>query len=249
MRNVPGVVLVATLAFLAQSTPVLAGDGGQSQSATAAKNPDDGWRAVIYPVYGWLPIYGADVRLPDAPEGSTDATLQQAFLAAFRIEKGSFALEGCYLFAGLSGEAETPSMKLEVDTQIADLRAGFAVVPDLYLEAGARYLALDMEATIGDSPAATWNPDLLEPVIGITYRPLLGKQWRFILHGDVSGLATGDSTTATGTAKLEWQPANHFLLVAGVTVQYLSTEGSIGSRDVKLEQTLYGPIIGFGIPF
>jgi len=86
-------------------------------------------------------------------------------------------------------------------------------------------------------------------VIGFTYRPLVGKHWRLVLHGDVGGLVTGDSTTATGSAKVEWQPAKHFLLVAGGTVQYLRTEGTIGARSVKLDQTLYGPIIGFGIPF
>jgi hypothetical protein len=57
------------------------------------------------------------------------------------------------------------------------------------------------------------------------------------------------STTATGAIKFEWQPAKHFLLVAGGTVMYLSTEGTIASKSVKLDQTLYGPIIGFGIPF
>ena len=48
---------------------------------------------------------------------------------------------------------------------------------------------------------------------------------------------------------MEWQPLKHFMLVAGGTVMYLSAEGSRGSRDVKLEQTLYGPVIGIGIPF
>jgi len=110
-------------------------------------------------------------------------------------------------------------------------------------------LTLDVKATITDLPTASWKPDLLEPVIGFTYRPLVGKRWRLVLHGDVGGLITGDSTTATGSAKVEWQPAKHFLLVAGATVQYLSTEGTIGSRDVELDQTLYGPIVGFGIPF
>ncbi len=30
---------------------------------------------------------------------------------------------------------------------------------------------------------------------------------------------------------------------------YLSTEGTIASKSVKLDQTLYGPILGVGIPF
>ena len=50
------------------------------------------------------------------------------------------------------------------------------------------------------------------------------------------------------SVKLEWQPLKHFLLVLGGTFQYLSTEGTIRSGSVKLDQTLYGPIIGFGDP-
>ena len=122
-------------------------------------------------------------------------------------------------------------------------------MPDLYLEAGARYLALDMGLTIGDYPKSSWKPDMLEPVVGITYRPLLGKHWRLVLHADAGGFVTGDSSTAVATARVEWQPLEHFMLVAGGTAMYLSAEGSGGSRDVKLEQTLYGPVIGIGIPF
>jgi hypothetical protein len=250
MRQLHGAAVAAALAFLTLSAPALAEGDVKPQPAAAGQNPDDGWRGVVYPIYGWLPIYGADTRLPDVPgESSISSSLNQAFLAAFRVEKGRFALEGGYLYAGLSGEAERPIMKLEVDTNIADLRAGFEVVPDLFLEGGVRWLALDMQATVADYPAASWKPDMLEPVVGFTYRPLVGKHWRFVLHGDVGGLVTGDSTTATGSVKLEWQPVKHLLFVAGGTVMYLSTEGTIGPKSVKLDQTLYGPIIGFGIPF
>jgi hypothetical protein len=70
-----------------------------------------------------------------------------------------------------------------------------------------------------------------------------------VLPGDVGGVVTDGGTTATGTARFEWQPLKHFLLTAGGTVMYLKTEGTIGSRDVELDQTLYGPVLGVGIPF
>jgi hypothetical protein len=260
-RHLHGAAVAAAMVLLTLSAPALAASDGQSQSATAAQKSDDGWKVVLYPVYGWLPIYGADVKLPEVPdrpgggggstvpEASSDSSLDQAVLAAARVEKGRFALEGGFLYAGLEGERERPILKLEANTSIGDLRAGYEVVPDLYLEAGARYLGIEMKATIADFPARSWNPDILEPVLGLSYRPMVGKHWRLILHGDVGGLVTGDSTTAVATAKLEWQPLKHFMLVLGGTVMYLKTEGTIGPKDVKLEQTLYGPIIGFGIPF
>ena len=255
MRKLHGAAVAAAMALLVFSALALC----TPQPAAAAQAPDDGWRAVVYPVYGWLPLYRAKTRLPEVPdsggggaarpEGTTDSELNQAFLAALRVEKGRFSLEAGYLYAGLSAQADAPLVKAEVDTSLADLRAGFAVVPDLYLEAGVRYIALDMTATVGDNPTKDWKPDLLQPVIGFTYRPMIGKNWRLVLHGDVGGVVTSDSTVAVGTARIEWQPAKHFLLTAGGSVMYLSTEGTIESRDVKLDQTLYGPVVGVGIPF
>ena len=86
-------------------------------------------------------------------------------------------------------------------------------------------------------------------MVGFTYRPRLSKTWRFVLHGDVGGVITGDSTTAVATAKFEWQPAKHFLLALGGTLMYLKTEGDTRNGDVELDQTLVGPVIGIGIPF
>ena len=252
MRHLRIAAVAAAVALMVFSVPAMAGSGAQTQ-------PDDGWKVVIYPIYGWAPIHRATTRLPEVPESpegggptvpeaESDSSLEQAILAAFRVEKGRFSLEGGFLYAGLEGEAERPLLKLEVNTTLADLRAGFEVVPDLYLEAGARYVGLEMKATIDDFPTRSWEPDQWGGVFGLTYRPLLGKNWRLILHGDYGGVGT-DSYSINGAAKIEWQPLKHFLLVAGVTAIYLNTEGTIGNKSVELEQTLYGPIIGFGIPF
>jgi len=42
---------------------------------TAEGTPEtDRWKTVIYPIHGWLPVFGADVRLPEqpSPPGSGD---------------------------------------------------------------------------------------------------------------------------------------------------------------------------------
>jgi hypothetical protein len=252
-RIVRGAAVVAAMVVLSLSTAALAGEEG-----AAAQKPDDGWRTVIYPVYGWLPLYRAKTHLPERTggagggiiaEGTTDTSLDQAILAGLRVEKGRFSLEGGVLYAGLSAERDRPLVKTTVDTSLGDLRLGYAMVPDFYVEAGARYLALKMKATIDDFAQATWKPDILQPVVGLTYRPRLGKTWRLVLHGDVGGVVTDTGTTAVGTARVEWQPLKHLLLTAGGSVMYLKSEGKIASRDVELDQTLYGPVLGVGIPF
>lgn len=239
------------------SAPALVGAAAEAPpAAAAAQSTDDEWKWVIYPIYGWLPLYQADAMFemfedgePIFPEGTIDGNLEQALLLAFRVEKGRFSLEGGYLYAGLSGDAEQPDFKLSVDTNIVDLRAGYKVARDFYIEGGARYLGFDVSGTIGDHSEQTWQPEIIEPVVGFTYRPRLSKTWRFVLHGDVGGVITGDSTTAVATAKFEWQPAKHFLLALGGTLMYLKTEGDTRNGDVELDQTLVGPVIGIGIPF
>ena len=255
-RHLHGAAAAAVVALLALSTPTLA-------KAAAAQSYDDGWKVVLYPVYGWLPIHRADTRLPEVPETpgggggggivfpdiQTDSSLEKAILAGIRIDKGRFSFEGGVLYAGLEGEVTAPVAKLEVNTTLADVRAGYAVIPDLYIEAGARLLALDMTATVADFATAKWEPDIFQPVVGFSWRPMINKRWRFVLHGDVGGVITSDSTTAVGTAKFEWQPAKHFQVAFGGSVMYLKSEGEINGNPVSLEQTLYGPVLGIGIPF
>jgi hypothetical protein len=257
MRHWRGTTIAAVLALLAFSAPAVA--------EAAAQQADDDWKVVIYPVYGWLPLHRATARLPEdagsggsggsggdgsvIAKGETDSSFDQAILAAFRIDKGRFSLEGGFLYAGLSGESSNPFAKINVDVSLAHLLAGYEVIPELFLEAGVDYVALDVQATIGDFPRKDWNPDVFQPVIGFTYRPMLSERWRLVLHADVGGVVTDNGTTATGTARLEWQPMKHLVLTAGGSATYLKTEGTIAGRDASLEQTLYGPVIGFGIPF
>jgi len=237
-----------------------AADSGQT-TAAPAEDTDPGWEGVVYPVYAWLPIYGAEARLPQVPcsgcvgggvttpEGSTGGNLSGAFFSAFRIERGWFALDGGFLWARLAGEEERPLVELDVDVIYADLLAGIKVAPAFYLQGGVRRIALDIDATILTFPTLSWKPGIWEPVVGASFRPRLARRWLLIAHGDVGGLGAGDSTTAAASIRAEWQPAKHFSLVFGGTFLYLSVEGEVGSRPVRLTQTLYGPIVGIGIQF
>ena len=38
--------------------------GAQTPADTSGTS---GWKTIVYPVYGWAPIFGADVRLPEQP--------------------------------------------------------------------------------------------------------------------------------------------------------------------------------------
>ena len=41
--------------------------GAQTPAVATERSRTEGWDTIIYPVYAWAPVFGADVRLPDQP--------------------------------------------------------------------------------------------------------------------------------------------------------------------------------------
>lgn len=234
--------------LLSSTLPALA------QTGTAS----DEWRVTVYPIYGWVPVFGADVTLPEqpcddceggieVPGGHVDSHLNGAALAAVRVEKGRWMAQAQGLWAGLEGEVDRPFLNVKVGLAFGEVLGGFAVAPNLYVEGGARRLALNLRAQAFNLDEVQWKPGFWEPVIGASYTPKLRARTRLYLHGDYGG-ADGNKTAAL-TGKVEWQAMSHLSITAGYGMFYLRADGSIGRKPVALEQTLHGPIVGIGIPF
>jgi hypothetical protein len=221
----------------------------------------NGWRTVVYPVRGWLPVFGADVRLPEVPgepgsgSGATIPTakvsgsLNGAVAAGFRVERRRLSVDGAFLWAGMSAEVGTPFARLEVDTIAGRLFGGVRVLPALYIDAGVRRLALKMTASVLAFPTETWKPGIWEPVIGFTYRPQFGRKFRILAQANVGGLGQSDHRTGELTATAEWKPVSHFALGGGYGLLRVRADGTLRSKPVHLRQTLQGPTFTLGIPF
>jgi len=246
-----GVLMTATLAAAQTAHP--------SETADA-----DGWKTIVYPIHAWLPVFGADVTLPGQPtppgsgggsggitipSAKTSGNFDGAALAGFRVERARLSIEGDFLWAGMSGSVEAPRFDLTVDTIAAKLMGGFKVAPALYIDGGVRRFALDMSASILDFQPVSWKPSIWEPVVGVTYRPMLGKKVRLFTQADM-GFSTDDSSrSGSAGASVEWKPISHVALGAGWGWTYIRVDGTILARDVHLSQTLNGPIVTLGIPF
>jgi hypothetical protein len=55
-------------------------------------------------------------------------------------------------------------------------------------------------------------------------------------------------------ARVEWQPVNHFLVTAGYGFSKEKLNGTVdtakfGSKDIHLDYTLHGPVLGVGFHF
>ena len=248
-------LIVALLGLMGTTAPAFAQNASSSGS---------GWTTTIYPVYGWAPLFGADIRLPEIPNpGPCDgcgegpvvpaATVSSNFngaaLAEVLVENRWVQLEGNFLWAGLSGEKDRPNFKVRVDTLLGSARAGVRVVPNLFVYGGFRRLALNVRANAFDLPEVEWKPGIWEPIAGAAFTPHLSRRWRLLTRADYGGIGSDSHSTVSVNANIEWKPAEHFLLNLGYGFFEVKADGTLLNQPIHLKQTLHGPIVGIGIPF
>jgi hypothetical protein len=232
-----------------------------AQDKVSQSAPDN----VIYPILGWLPLYGADLSLPSGPPctgcpsdpttgSGSSSGLSSAWFAGGRLEFGRLELVGNWNYAGLTAEKDRPFFKADVKVYTAVLLGGVRVAGPLFLEAGARYHGLHATLSVLTYPAVDWDPGRWTPAVGASARPRLGKHWLLFTHLDFAGLGVHDVSTVNGDVRIEWRPTKHLAITGGyafakVTLDGRLLENTSLSRPIHFEQTLHGPSAGIGIPF
>ena len=236
--------------------------------AAAAQTPDAGWKVEIAPIYVWAPYNISTITLPRFPDlpappgggedgrpsGQTDAGLNGAAMAAFRVEKSRWMLRGNFVWAGLAAERELPRVKLSGDLIYGEAMTGVRVVRGLWVEGGVRRLALDISAQVLDYPEVTRKPGVWDPIVGLTYRAPLGEHWLLTAHGDVGGFDVGTSLDSGASVTLDWRMVEHFGLTLGYGLLYFRLEDTVLDstrleKTLKIGTTLHGPIVGFKLLF
>jgi hypothetical protein len=231
-----------------------------SVAPASAQSSNDGWKTTIYPIYLWAPLFGADVRLPERPScpsctdsivpgGHVESSFNGAAFFGARVDHRRITAEADFLWAGMEASAESPRLDLKVSTVLGGVRGGFAIVPNLYIEAGARRFALDIRATALEFEEVDWKPGVWEPTVGAAFNPPLSKSLKLFVKGDYGGIGSDTHSTSTLNARVEWQPWAHLALTGGYGYLRVTADGTLRNRAIELKQTLHGPIIGIGIPF
>jgi len=249
-----------------QSQPVQAAPAGAQAAATPPQAADPGWEVEIAPIYLWVPISINSVTLPefpdlpappgggDRPSGDTSASLNGAAMAAFRVEKNWWMARANVVWAGLSGERETPNVRLSGNLILGEFFTGVEVVKHLYLEGGVRRLAVDVSAEVLDYPEVSRKPGVWDPQVGMTYRVPMGEHWLLTMHGDGGGFGVGSEIDVNASVTLDWRMARHFGLTLGYGLLYFRLEdewvdNARFEKTLELGTTLHGPIIGFKLLF
>jgi hypothetical protein len=259
--------LAAAVALAAsQSQPLQAAPAGQQAAAAPSQTADPGWEVEIAPIYLWVPISINSVTLPefpnlpappgggDRPSGDTGASLNGAAMAAFRVEKNWWMARGNIVWAGLSGERETPNVKITGNLILGEVFTGVEVVKHLYLEGGVRRLAVDISAEVLDYPEVSRKPGVWDPQVGLTYRVPMGEHWLLTMHGDYGGFGVGSEVDLNTSLTLDWRMTRHFGLTLGYGLLYFRLEDEwVDSarieNSLELGTTLHGPILGFKLLF
>jgi hypothetical protein len=233
--------------------------------AQAQQSSNEGWTTTIYPIYGWLPVFGADIRLPEIPNpppcdgcgsggpirpgGNVDSNFNRAAFAAVVVENKWLQAEANVLYAGMSAEAARPNLKVDVGTFFAGARLGARVLPNMFVYTGFRHMSLNVKATALVFDEVQWKPGIWEGLVGLSYTPRLSPHWRLLTKADYGGFGADDHETMTATASIEWHPASHLAVNMGYGLFKLEVDGTVRNRAIHLDQTLHGPILGIGITF
>lgn len=249
-------VIALSLAFAA---------GARAQGSSSA---DTGWKVEIAPIYLWAPYNISTITLPRFPDlpappgggedgrptGQTDAGLNGAAMAAFRVEKSRWMLRGNLVWAGLSAERQQPNVEVSGDLIYGEALTGVRLAGGLWVEGGVRRLAVDVAAKVLDYPEVSRKPGAWDPIVGLTYRAPLGRLVLLTLHGDAGGFGVGTDLDSAAHITLDWRVVEHFGLTFGYGLLYFRLEDTVLDatrleKTLKFGTTLHGPIVGFKLLF
>jgi len=231
-------------------------------------------KVTIRPLLVQAPIFGASVdlpRLPSAPgtpgggddgsevSGSTDVSLNAAYMAGFELQADRWFAEVNGLWADLSANRTTPRVNIATNTNLFNARGGVRLFGGVGATVGVRYVKVDIDATldlpaVGKSIHGTTTRTLWDPLIGLDWRQDAGGHLTFGANVQGGGFGVGTDVDVSSQATVDWRVAGPFTIRVGYGLQYYKmtlADVSIGSfqRTLVSKQTLHGPTIGIGFVF
>lgn len=220
----------------------------------------------LYPLFGWLPFFSSNFKVPPLPNGGGggesiggSTNVKISGIVAFAVDAiyEKWLIEGNGMFANVSGSHTLPNASVSTHLDFGDLFIGRDVWKGLYALAGFRRIALDFSANALDSPTFNRKPGLWDPLIGAEYRKQLRHKINVQGRFDGGGFGVGSAVDIDAQVRLEWRFVRHFGTVIGYQVLYEKLTGTVTqpvlNRTItypwQYAQTFHGPVVGFGIYF
>ena len=263
---------ILTAAFMMCALPAFSA-ASEGDDQPPPSGPSSGVTVTIYPLLARAPIFGATVDLPALPSlppgapggdesgavsGSTDTSLNGAYMAGVLVESPRWFGEFYGLWAALSASRSSPRVGVDNDTYFVNARAGVRLFKGLAATGGFRAVHTSLDATL-TLPAldktieGTAKTTLWDPMIGVDWQTG-GERWKFDASFEGGGFGVGTDVDLSADARIRRRFAGHLEIRAGYTVvHFKETLGSVTigalQRTLAVKQTLHGPEIGFGIVF
>ena len=232
-------------------------------ATSSAIAQDKAPNVVIYPILVQAPIYGAKVDVPSIPgdggsSGTTDWGFNSAYMGGMELHgKGVFGEVDLLWTKPSASHDATPRIDVTSDIWAVTLKGGYRVFKGLGITGGARYLRLDLDATLdfpnsgvtlsGSSTRSRWLP-----FVGGDWRGQASRKWTLDLAADV-GVSGGDDTSSRLRARADWQALPHLSIRFGYQLLHLAlgAEATLGgvTRHWSTTQNMHGPEVGIGFVF
>ena len=244
-------------------------DSGQPPNPSADKRPV---KVVIYPLLVQTPLFGASIDLPALPSvpgggggggesgdvsGSTDVSLNTAYLVGFLLETNRVLVEASGTWADVSADRQSPHVSVKTKTLLFEARGGVRVFKGISATGGVHHVSMDLDATLdlpnlGKTLEGKAKPGYWDPMVGVDWRGQYGR-WELQTGFEGGGFGVGTDVDLSGTARVDYR-IGWFDLRFGYSVSHLEAtilDVSIGQfrRKMLANQTLHGPNVGFGIAF
>ena len=243
-------------------------DGGQAPNPNAGKRPV---KVVIYPLLVQTPLYGASVDLPSLPggggggggdetgdvSGSTDVSLNAAYLLGFLVETDRVFVEANGTWADVSADRQSPHVSVKTKTLLFEARGGVRVFKGISATGGVHHVSMDVDAILdlprlGKALEGAAKPGYWDPMIGVDWRGQYGR-WELQAGFEGGGFGVGTDVDLSGTTRVDYR-IGWFDMRFGYSISHLEAtilDVNIGrfQRQMVVSQTLHGPNFGIGIAF
>ena len=204
----------------------------------------------------WVPL-GIDLNLQLPPGDGGDvgsiaeSRFDGAFLGGFYVSKSWFRTDVNFAWAAVGGDrAVSPEFTVDLDLIYVHATGGVRLIPGLYATAGVRRLALKYDVRVQNFPNFERKPGIRDPLVGLgVHLEGEGKPLEFHATFEAGGFGAGADQEYGAMVRIDWKPIRHFGLTAGYNVLHLRLTDTVRDRELKVRQTMHGPVAGIGFYF
>lgn len=170
-------------------------------------------------------------------------------MAAYRGEKGDWAIMANALFVGLGATKDLPlggTAEADFDQTLFEVDGARRFAKPLEFYFGARLVGIDatLEArlingtTLEGEEKKTW----VDPLVGLRYETPLGKSWSFVGRADVGGFGLGSDLAWQAMAHFDWRISPHFGAAFGYVILDIDYDDGSGSDYFLYDIAAQGPL-------